>query len=405
MDDRVLRLRVGVVVLAAALITAFLVARFGDLPLPGTGSYTIYVRFPNAPGVTPGTPVRRSGVQIGRVVDIRLEKPRGVRVELEIDRKNPIEDVDSAWITSASVLGDAVIEFVSPDPVPPGAQQLEDGVLITNGQVMGNPLDTLSKIEPQLQQTLISVQRAGNEFELAARNFNTAIGNNQDQLPRVAQKAERALDTFSVTMTNLNSMFDDPEAREDLRRTLREFPQMMDEARQTLSKADSAFDSLKLASDSATKNMENLQNFTKPLGERGPQIVDNIDGSVANINALLEELVTFTDQLNSREGTLGRILYDDVIYQRLERVLANAEDITAKIKPIVGDFRIVSDKLARDPRMLGVKGALDRRPLGVGTKGTPTTRGSLSNFGGPTGEDCLEPLVVEGEAFEPVIIP
>ena len=29
-------------VLAAALITAFLVARFGDLPLPGAGTYTIY---------------------------------------------------------------------------------------------------------------------------------------------------------------------------------------------------------------------------------------------------------------------------------------------------------------------------------------------------------------------------
>ena len=50
MDDRVLRLRVGVVVLAAALITAFLVARFGDLPLPGGGTYTIFVRFPRAPG-------------------------------------------------------------------------------------------------------------------------------------------------------------------------------------------------------------------------------------------------------------------------------------------------------------------------------------------------------------------
>jgi phospholipid/cholesterol/gamma-HCH transport system substrate-binding protein len=402
MDDRVLRLRVGVVVLAAALITAFLVARFGDLPLPGTGTYTIYVRFPNAPGVTPGTPVRRSGVQIGRVSNVVLKEPRGVQVELEIDRNRKIEDVDAAWITSASMLGDPVIEFVSPDPIPPGAKPIEDGVEIVNGQVMSNPLDTLSKMEPQLQQTLISVQRAGIEFEQAARNFNTAIGNNQDQLPRVAQKAERALDQFNITMTNLNGIFDDPQTREDLRRVLRDFPQFMDDARQTLGKADSAFDSLKQASDSATQNMENLQNFTKPLGERGPAIVDNIDGSVANINALLEELVTFTDQLNSREGTLGRILYDDAIYQRLDRVLANAEDITAKIKPILGDARIISDKLARDPGQLGLRGLLDRRPIGVGTKGTPTTRGSLSSYGG---EDCFEPLSVEGNAYDPVIVP
>ena len=80
MDDRVLRLRVGVVVLAAALITAFLVARFGDLPLMGTGTYTVYIKFPKAPGVSEGTPVRTSGVQIGRVRRILLLKPTGVRV-------------------------------------------------------------------------------------------------------------------------------------------------------------------------------------------------------------------------------------------------------------------------------------------------------------------------------------
>ena len=86
MDERVLRLRVGVVVLAAALITAFLVARFGDLPLPGAGTYTIYIKFPRAPGVEAGTPVRISGVQIGRVTNIELLEPTGVRVTTEIDK-------------------------------------------------------------------------------------------------------------------------------------------------------------------------------------------------------------------------------------------------------------------------------------------------------------------------------
>ena len=87
---------------------------------------------------------------------------------------------------------------------------------------------------------------------------------------------------------------------------------------------------MKEFSDRAAQNLDNLENFTKPLGERGPQIVDNLDGSLANINELLEQLVTFTDNLNSREGTLGRILNDDQLYLRLDRTLANAEDITAQ---------------------------------------------------------------------------
>src|SRR3954467_2783693 len=104
MDDRVLRLRVGVVVLAAALITAFLIARFGDLPLPGGGTYTIYVRFPRAAGVTQGSPVRMSGVQIGRVTTLELLQPTGVRDTAQIDRNRTILDCHDRWITILSVL-------------------------------------------------------------------------------------------------------------------------------------------------------------------------------------------------------------------------------------------------------------------------------------------------------------
>jgi phospholipid/cholesterol/gamma-HCH transport system substrate-binding protein len=151
MDDRVLRLRVGVVVLAAALITAFLVARFGDLPLPGAGTYTVYVRFPRAPGVTQGTPVRISGVQIGRVTSVELLQPTGARVIAEIDSNRQILDSYTCWITSATVLGDSVLEFVPPDPIPAGSRPIEDRTEIINGRVAANPLEVLTTLEPNLQ--------------------------------------------------------------------------------------------------------------------------------------------------------------------------------------------------------------------------------------------------------------
>jgi phospholipid/cholesterol/gamma-HCH transport system substrate-binding protein len=195
-------------------------------------------------------------------------------------------------------------------------------------------------------------------------------------------------------MTNINSIVDDPIMRDDLKRSLRELPQTLRDANVTLGKANAAFDSMQQAGDRATKNLANLENLTKPLGERGPQIVDNFDGTLANMNELLEQLVTFTENLNNRQGTLGRIMNDDTIYLRLERTLANAEDLTARLKPIMDDFRIVSDKLARDPRLLGLKGAMDRRPLGVGGKSAPQATG---------GHDV--PIFVESNAWDPVIVP
>jgi phospholipid/cholesterol/gamma-HCH transport system substrate-binding protein len=386
MDDRVLRLRVGVVVLAAALITAFLVARFGDLPLPGTGTYTVYVRFPRAPGVSQGTPVRISGVQIGRVTTVELLQPTGVRVVAEIDSNRSILDSYVCWITSATVLGDSVLEFVPPDPIPPGSQPIEHRTEIINGRVAANPLEVLTTLEPNLQASLSAVRDAGLEVTRTARNLNAAIGNTHDQIPRFFQKAERAVDEFGAAMTTFNTIFGEPQLRDDLRQSLQNLPQ-------TLDKANAAFDSMRLASDRAAQNLENLKNFTQPLGERGPQLVDNLDGSLANINELLEQLVTFTDNLNSRQGTLGRILNDDALYLRLERTLANAEDLTAQMKPIFADIRVFSDKIARDPRQLGLKGALDKRPLGAGAKA-----GGLFSSG-----HYESP--VEGEAWDPVVIP
>jgi phospholipid/cholesterol/gamma-HCH transport system substrate-binding protein len=159
--------------------------------------------------------------------------------------------------------------------------------------------------------------------------------------------------------------------RAGLKQSLNDMPLFMQEARGTLQKADEAFEGFKGVSERASRNLENLENFTKPLGERGPQLVDNLDGSLANINELLEQLVTFSERLNSREGSLGALMSDDQLYRRLDRTLANAEDITSRIKPILDDIRIFSDKIARDPRQLGLKGALDRRPVGTGGKGGP----------------------------------
>jgi len=394
MDDRVLRLRVGVVVLAAALITAFLIARFGDLPLPGGGTYTIYVRFPRAPGVTQGSPVRMSGVQIGRVTTLELLQPTGVRVTAQIDRNRTILDCDACWITSASVLGDSVLEFVPPDRVPGGAKPIEGGTEIINGRVASNPLEAVTNIEPALQVAMASVRDAGSEVATTARSLNNAISNNQDQLPRIAQKTERALDQFAVAMNNINSLVDDPQMRQDMKQALRDFPLLVRDTTNTLNKANAAFDSMKFASDRASTNLANLENFTRPLGERGPQLVDNLDGSLANINELLEQLVTFTDNLNSREGSLGRLMNDPALYFKLDRTLSNAEDITARLRPIMDDIRVFSDKIARDPRVFGLKGALDRRPLGTGTKQTPATSGG-SHDG---------PIMIDGNGYQPVFV-
>ena len=52
-----------------------------------------------------------------------------------------------------------------------------------------------------------------------------------------------------------------------------------------------------------------------------------------------------------------------------------------------------SDKIARDPRQLGLKGALDRRPVGTGSKNPSPTAG---------GHDAQ--IFIDGTGYDPVVI-
>lgn len=376
MEERVLKLRVGVVVLAAAIITSILVMRIGDMPLPGTSKYTLYINFTRAPGVQVGTPVRKSGISIGRVTNVELMDNGGVQVTADIDSRRKIFVAETCHINTASVLGDPVLEFVLGDKQDPGAAVLVDGNEI-DGVVTGNPLEVIVALESDLKAALGSIRAAGDEVKLAARNVNTAVANSSDDIPRVMREFEDTLTQMRTTFASVNDVVGDPELRKGLRTMMSEVPALVSEARGTLTKANATFDSFAGVGKRAEQNLANLEAFTKPLADRGPQMVNNIDGILENVNDLTENLNDFSSGLNARDGTIGKLMHDDTIYRRLDRTLANAEDLTLRMRPILDDVRVFTDKIARDPRQLGVKGALDRRPLGMGNK-LPTTPDVLS---------------------------
>lgn len=370
MDERILKLRVGIVVLAAAIICGILIWRFGDIQLPGTSKYTIFINFPKAPGVTVGTPVRKSGISIGRVSNVEL-RDRHVQVTADIELKHKIRESELCRIASASVLGDPVIEFSPSDDIDPNTPLLENGSEI-DGDVTGNPMEVFVDLKDELQSAALALRDAGNEMKLAARNVNAAIAGTEGDMPRLVQKMERALDQSHKTLGTIDSVFGDAELRDSLKRSLKDLPEMFDKTKTVLDKANTTFEGFQKVTERADRNLANLEKFTGPLSERGPVLVDNIDGILGNVNNLTEQLNELAGNFNNQEGTIGRLLNDEELYDRLERTMANVEDITWKLRPIVDDARVISDKVARDPSILGVRGVLDRRPIGSGNK-IPTT--------------------------------
>ena len=115
MDERVLRFRVGIVMVAAVIITVILVMLFGAWPTVLQPQYELNVKFPQAPGIAVDTPVRKSGVLIGRVSQVKLLDEGGVLVGARIFDRYKLRQNETCRIGTGSLIGDAVLEFVPSD--------------------------------------------------------------------------------------------------------------------------------------------------------------------------------------------------------------------------------------------------------------------------------------------------
>lgn len=377
MDERVLRFRVGVVVVAAAIITIILITLLGAWPSPFRPRYTVKIQFPTAPGVTVDTPVRKSGIQIGRVSDVKLQADGNVQLTVKIDAKYQLGKNEICRITTGSlVTGDAVLEWVRSETetdIP--TEYIHDGDYLTNGEVAADPFKLIARFEDQAESALVSVESAGlsisgagQEVEKVAQGINSILGPKQPELESMVDEAVLALQNFNTVMSDIEAITGDEQLKSRLQDTVRQVPDLFANAGKTLSEVQNTLSQFNAVAARAERNLTNLEDFTGPLGDRGEQISQDLVDSMRNINNLLGNLAKLSDDLNSNEGTIGQLISNPELYERLNRTVMTIEELVRKLEPILNDVRVISDKIARDPERMGVKGLLDRSPIGTGQK-------------------------------------
>lgn len=352
MNDRTVQFRVGVMVLATAIIAGILIVLFGDLPSLVQGNYPIRMRFLDARGVSTGTPVRKNGILVGRVTDVTLDERGGVMVMADIDSHVPLYRDEQPRI-SGSLLGDAEISLVPGRVVPPRARLQPDDVL--QGIVVRDPIEAFSTLEPKLSTALDSLVAASETVSKLAVTIDKTLLGDDDRFDKLIGKTEKALDDFSLAMTGVNDVIGDEAARRRMKESIGMLPDVLGDLR-------TAVKGIGATVDSADRNLRNLEGLTRPLGERGEQIVTRLDSTIGRLDEVLLQASGFVKSLNESEGTLGRLVRDPKLYEELSATVSNVNRISRELRPIINDVRVFSDKIARHPESLGVRGALDRRP-------------------------------------------
>ena len=299
------------------------------------------------------------------------------------------------------------------------------------GKKEEDPFNVLFGLEEDIRNTMLSIQRAGDSIDNAGKGVNLlvgdarqavgdvrqAVGGTDSKVDAIADEAVQALKEFQGAMRDVRSIVGNPDLKVSLEQSLGTLPDVLKEAKETLESTQRTFekfenvgsrfervgevaeDAVKDVGDvvanvnntvdtvrntvegagetlntiqgtfkSAERTIQNVEKFSEPLAQRGDEIVLQVLQSLRSAEKALVQVEAFGSSLNNNDGTIKRLLEDDHMYWQIRRTIENVEQASARIKPILDDARIFSDKIARDPRQLGVRGAITRQPNGIGLK-------------------------------------
>jgi len=386
MNSQAIRFRLGIFVLAVMILLAVLITLFGGFPnyFRQMDGYTIL--FNNAQGVSPGTPVRRSGVRIGKVKGIQLDNETGkVNVDIEIEEKFRLRKADRPTLERGLLSGDTAIAFLPPEdlkgadlsPVPPGStlegftgtdpafliQKTADLVPPAEEALLEirNAFRKLDKMSPLMEETL-------KEYRDLAKATNALVpelGKTNKEVQELVRTTREVMPELRKTNVEIQELVRVTRgAVPDLKRTNEEFQLLA----RTWSKMGERLDLLVQTNEERlTKSVARLEETLKRTSEllsdenlrnlreilRNAKIgSDSLENLAKGSEVLIRDSQLAVKRLNENLLKADKVL-DNIdrasrpFAERSDPILKNMEESTDKLNRTLGDLRETFRILAR----------------------------------------------------------
>jgi len=279
---------VGSIVLAGAAV--FVV---GTMWLGGKSfgrDNTVAVHFENIGNLKTSSPVKVSGVQVGKVDKIRFEGVGSVLVDLALTETVPLAHDASASIEAVGVLGDVEI-VLNPgtDSVPLAPGQ------VLEGEVAAGVGGVVTELGDQARAVMTGAQ--------AILNQRTA-----DDLHETLRAMQRLLSVYADTRTG-------PTA---------EMTRLMVSMRSVSARLDST-----LASPALTHTMQNVDSATAGM----TRLTNQLTATTARMDTLVLNM-------NAGKGTMGQLATNPALYDQLTATMKSMQALIDSIKAEPGKLTV-----------------------------------------------------------------
>lgn len=277
---------VGAFVIIGVCIFAYMIFLFGELPVVAAKftSYNVKVKFPYAPGVEKNTPVKYCGYDIGRVTHVSPPMAfvgedgrfiHQVSVDLAISRDflNIPSNVQVELIRRG--LGSSYIEMTAV-PMEPNEFNLLEPKFLRGGMVMQG--------------------KSGSANEFLSKEM-------QDKMETLFTKVTTLVD-------NVNAIVGDEQNKTNLKNTLA---------------------NLSKATEESIATLQQVKEFSRTGQEKLSSISDSVMKTSEELGETLIEVRRMVNKINDGQGTVGKLINDDKLYENL---LDSSEELKASLEKL-----------------------------------------------------------------------
>lgn len=245
---------------------------------------TFYVQYETVEGLAPSAPVTLNGLIIGKVNNIAIEESTGkLLVELQIKTDFPISKSSIATIYEPGFIGGKQIA-----------------------------------IEPNFKDPSVSLdgQRLKGEIRMG---LTASVG---DKLGPIQEKLDKIMANADVLITGVNNVLD-KKAQEDLRKSLAELSATMEQFHKASLSMNTILDENKTQIKGVVTNFNKISSDFSKISDSLNKA--DLGKSVKNLNATLAKVDGIMNGLKSGNGTMGKLLNDDALYNNLDKTSKELE--------------------------------------------------------------------------------
>ena len=290
-------------------IVAIILLVLGFNFLKGTKVFSkppvFYAKFADIGTLDKSNPVKINGLQVGSVYNLHQSDKEvdSIIVEIHLSRDILIPKNSIAFI-DGSILGSAYIKIEKSDAdsyYEPGdtiATRLDGGII---GNIQQQLTPTITRVNQTLDSLRIAIGSIAAVFDPNTKNnMQNLIANLTISSLHLQRLLNSQTGALAVTLNNLNSVTGN----------------------------------LAKNNDAISSSIRNVELTTSKLANA------NIDGTITALQGAVNELKNTIASLNSKDGSLGLLMNDRELYDRLNRVAEQLRTVALSAEITLDDVRL-----------------------------------------------------------------